>query len=270
MTLLSIITPTLARTKYLKKNLKEIDLLSKDFKSFEWVVVIENKDKITRKFFKQNNRKFIKKVIGNYNSAELAFENGVEKSRGKYIKFHGDDDFFDTNNIKSLNNQLFKKNYSWIIFDGAYVDENYKVTRRIISYIKHIFLKNYGFLDLSVVNYIMTPSVIIKKKIYKKLGGLGKIKRSGSDYIFWMKLSRKYKPFVILKRISFSMISKKTITGKFDLNKYLYLYKEMLIHNEKKIMMKILIFMSISATIIFNYIQKKFIGKLKRNKRIIS
>ena len=167
MTLLSIITPTLARTKYLKKNLKEIDLLSKDFKSFEWVVVIENKDKITRKFFKQNNRKFIKKVIGNYNSAELAFENGVEKSRGKYIKFHGDDDFFDTNNIKSLNNQLFKKNYSWIIFDGAYVDENYKVTRRIISYIKHIFLKNYGFLDLSVVNYIMTPSVIIKKKFIR-------------------------------------------------------------------------------------------------------
>ena len=59
------------------------------------------------------------------------------------------------------------------------------------------------------------------------------------------------------------MISKKTITGKFDLNKYLYLYKEMLIHNDNKIIKKILIFMSISATIIYNYIQKKFIGKFK-------
>ena len=57
MDTLSIITPTLARTKYLKKNLKEIDLLSKDFKSFEWVVVIENKDKITRKL--------LSKTIGN-------------------------------------------------------------------------------------------------------------------------------------------------------------------------------------------------------------
>ena len=104
----------------------------------------------------------------------------------------------------------------------------------------------------------MTPSVIIKKKIYKKLGGLGNIKRSGSDYVFWMKLNKKYKPLVILKRISLSMISKKTITGKFDLNKYLYLYKEMLIHNDKKIIKKILIFMSISATIIYNYIQKKY------------
>ena len=69
MKLLSIITPTLSRTKYLKKNLKEIDQLYKDFKNFEWVVVIEKKDKITQKFFKHNNRKFVKKVIGGVGDA---------------------------------------------------------------------------------------------------------------------------------------------------------------------------------------------------------
>lgn len=256
MKLLSIITPTFGRIKYLKKNLLGIDLLYEKFRNFEWIIVVEKNDLKTQKLFKKNKRKFIKVVIGNYKSAELAFENGVKKSRGKYVKFHGDDDFFDLTNLKFINNQLFKKRNSWIIFNGAYIDINYKITRRLMSLIKYYLLKNYGFLDLSIINYIMTPSIFVKKKVYKKMGGLGHIKRSGSDYVFWMKLNKKYKPLVILNRISLSMVSKKTISGKFEIEKYIFLYKKMLGHNNKNIKRKILITLSIVTMIIYNFIFK--------------
>ena len=50
-------------------------------------------------------------------------------------------------------------------------------------------LNNYGLLDLTIVNYIMTPSVFVKRNIFLKIGGLGIIKQSGSDYVLWIKLN---------------------------------------------------------------------------------
>tara|TARA_B100000131_G_scaffold321479_1_gene372288 strand:- start:1052 stop:1834 length:783 start_codon:yes stop_codon:yes gene_type:complete len=255
--LISIITPTYKRLNYIKKNLKQISLIQKKFKNIEWIVVIESKDKATLNFFKKRKKKFIKTLIGKFGSAEVAYEKGIKISKGKYLNLHGDDDFFNVSNFNLIDKNLFEKNFSWIVFDGSYIDTQFRAIRKPMSFIKTFLLKNYGRFDLTIVNFLMTPSIFIKKKIYFKLGGLGPIKRSGSDYVFWMKLSKKYSPRIILKKISFTMMSNKTITGTFRFEKYIYLFKNMIKYNNSGFLGNILITASITITVIYNFFQKK-------------
>ena len=261
--LISVITPTYKRLNYIKKNFEQISLIQKKFKNIEWIIVIEEKDKSTIDFFKKRKKKFIKTVVGSFGSAEIAYERGIKKSKGKYLNLHGDDDFFHTEGFNSIDKKIFKKNFSWIVFDGLYINNKFKIIRSSMSSIKTFLLKNYSLIDLSLVNYLMTPSIFIKKKIYLQVGGLGPIKRSGSDYILWMKLSKKYNPKIILKKISYSMMSNKTITGTFRFEKYIYLFKNMIKYNKLGLFGIVLITASITITVIYNFIQKiVFLNKL--------
>jgi hypothetical protein len=257
--LLSIITPTFNRINFLKKNLKKIDFIYSQFKNLEWIIIVENNDKKTLNFIKKIKRKYLVVIIGTHKSAELAFERGVEKSKGKYINFHGDDDFFNLKYINLINKKLFSSNHKWIIFEGGYINKNYQRIRKNISFIKKILLMNYGMIDLSIINYIMTPSVFVKADIYKKIGGFGNIKRSGSDYVLWMSLNKKFKPKIICKELTFAMITNKTISGKFEIKKYIFLYKKMLKNNKGNFFNTILISCSILLVIIYNFLTKKIL-----------
>ena len=255
--LLSIITPTFNRINFLKKNLMNIDFIYSQFKSIEWIIIVENNNKKIINFIKKLKRKYIVVIVGSHKSAELAFERGVKKSKGKYINFHGDDDFFNLKYVNLINKQLFSSNHKWIIFEGSYINNNYQKIRRTISFFKKKLLMNYGMIDISIINYIMTPSVFIRSDIYKKIGGLGIIKRSGSDYVLWMNLNKKFKPKIISKELTFAMITNKTISGKFEIEKYIFLYKKMLKNKKGNFISSILISCSILLMIIYNFLTKK-------------
>ncbi len=258
--LLSIVTPSLNRLIFLKKKLKQIKLVKKNFNEFEWILVIEKKDKSTIKYSKKIREKYVKVLIGEFGSAENAFSSGVLKAKGKYVNFHGDDDFFDMKKFKFLKKNLFLKKYEWFIFNGKYIDENFYIIRKFITIIKKFLLNNFGLIDLSYVNYIMTPSVFIRKDICLKLGSLGKFHQPGSDYFLWMKLNNMYKPKIYKQNLTLSMITKKTITGNFNLKKYVTISKKMITNNKFGLLGKILITASTLTIIAYNFIFKKIIN----------
>ncbi len=227
---LSIITPTYKRYHYLKKNLEILKKLEKKFKHFEWIIIAEKKDTKDniKKYVQLKKRyKFIKLILGNYGNVEKCFNVGVENSSGKYLSFHGDDDFYDIKNLNLLNKDLFKKDYEWIIFQGSYYDENYKLIRRKITKLKNFFLKKNSLIKVSYINYIMTPSIFVRKKILLELGGIVKYKRAGSDYLLWMNFAQKYKPKIINKNLSFCIYSTSTVTGRIDILNDIYLLFKM-------------------------------------------
>jgi hypothetical protein len=258
--LLSIVTPTLNRLNFLKKKLKQIKLIRKNFYEFEWILVVEKKDKSTIKYLKRNKEKYIKVLIGDFGSAENAFNSGVLKAKGKYVNFHGDDDFFNMKKYKFLKKDLFLKKYEWIIFNGNYINENFFIIRKFITTIKNFLLNNFGLVDLTYVNYIMTPSVFIRKDTCLKFGSLGKFKQAGSDYFLWMKLNNKHKPKIYKQNLTLSMITNKTITGNFDLNKYIIISKKMIANNKFGLLGKFLIITSTLIIIVYNFIFKKIIN----------
>ena len=223
-------------------------------------MVVEKKDKLSIKYLKKIKEKYVKVLIGEFGSAENAFSSGVLKAKGKYVNFQGDDDFFDMKQHKFLRKNLFLKKYEWIIFNGSYINENFFIIRKFITIIKSFLLNNFGLIDLSYVNYIMTPSVFIRKDICLKLGGLGKFHQPGSDYFLWMKLNNMHQPKIYTQNLTLSMITKKTITGKFNLKKYITISKKMITNNKFGLLGKILITATTLIIIKNKFIFKKIIN----------
>ena len=127
-----------------------------------------------------------------------------------------------------------------------------------MSCIKFFLLKNNKFFDLSLVNYVMTPSVFVKRNIASKSGGLGFRKRSASDYRLWLRIKNKYKPKIILKNLTNVMLAENTVTGKFEFNRYIFQAKQMMKFSKMNFFGKLLIILNISIIITYNFFSKNF------------
>ena len=107
----------------------------------------------------------------------------------------------------------------------------------------------------------MTPSIFIKKKIAVKYGGLGKVKQGASDYRLWLKINRKHKPKIFLINLSKIMLNEATVTGNFELSRYVFQTKEMLKYTNMNFIGKTIIIIVMIITIIYNFFAKNFFLK---------
>ena len=209
--LLSIVTASYKRVKLLKKNYKFLRSRVKDF-DFEWVIVYEKSDLKTKQFLKTLRDKFIKIKESNSKSADTAYNLGFNIARGKYVNIHGDDDYFDEKNFKSLKD-ILKSEKAWIVAQAEYVDNNFRKIRIFTSIIKKTLLKNYNSNILTFINFLMTPSIFFKKNKIKSVGGYDDRIKFGTDYIFWLKFARHYKPQIINQVFSYIRYDNTTKTG---------------------------------------------------------
>jgi hypothetical protein len=255
--LLSIITPTFKRLNYIKINykyfLKNLHLAN----DYEWIIVVENTDFKSIAYVNSLKKINIKLLRGNFKSADKALYYGIRAAKGKYINFHGDDDFFYVGSLSKILKNL-KSNYAWIAGYGKYINENFKEIRFLTTYIKIFLTKNYNKKMFILVNFLMTPSIFFRKDLFLSLKLFLPKKRSASDYIAWLKLNKLYMPKILNSPLTYCSIFKQTITGKFSIDKYLYIYKEQRKFSDKN---KILIFLQsifILIIIIYNLFSKKF------------
>ena len=122
--LLSIVTPTYNRATYLKKKLKQMRSLRFHFNEFEWIIVVEKKDKSTIKFTKTIKERFVKVLIGEYGSADKAFTVGVLRLMENILIFMVMMIFY-MKQSKFLNKNLFINKYEWLIFKGNYINDKF-------------------------------------------------------------------------------------------------------------------------------------------------
>lgn len=253
---LSILTPTLNRITSLKKNYEFIKKNKLKY-NFEWIILYENKDIKTKIFLNSINEKYIKKIGGNFNSADKAYIHGFNVARGKYITIHGDDDFFEKGSFEEIFKAL-RYDRAWVIGQSYYINRKNKRFRKIFTFIKNFLFKINSMKLLPVVNYIMTPSIFFKKKILFNLGGYNDEIKFGADYILWLKFNKFFKPKKIYKNISIVVFDSKTKTGSFDAKRYLVFihYMKKYAENFSIRLLQILITLII---LFYNYITKKVI-----------
>ena len=254
--LVSIVTPSFKRLNHLKKNYCQIQKIYNSFKDFEWIIVLENNDYPTINYIRKLNKKFIKLIIANFKSADKAFNEGIKKSCGKYIIFHGDDDFFVNKNILNAFRYLqLHKSTNWLIGYGSYCDENFNEKRVITTRIKNIFLnENYQSL-IKLINYIMTPSVILKKKIYEEFNYTTPNILYGTDYDLWVRVNKKYKFKVFKKKLCISQFHYNTKTGTFDFNRYFVQFR-FLFKNSNNLFLLPFQFLIVCYVCFYNFIKK--------------
>lgn len=219
---LSIVVCTFKRLKFLKKKIKEFKEIS-DVINVELVLVIENNDKKTLKYLKNLKIKNSNYLINQNNNVNYAADLGIKNAKGKYVCIHGDDDFFDKKNLKYLKKNL-KFNHSWIIGYGKYINDNNVIVRKKHTYIKNFLIDTKLKFLLKSINYLMCPSVFLKRKTILDFGGYPKDCQYGSDHKLWIDFIER-NALIIKKNLSYSTYSEKTISGKFNFQKYLYLYE---------------------------------------------
>jgi hypothetical protein len=252
---ISLITPTYKRTKYLIKN---YNILKKIFpKKFEWIIITETNDHLTNSLVKKFDKNFVKHISGNFKNNDLAFNYGVMKASGNLICIYGDDDFLTKNTIKFLEIN-YSPNIDWYIGYAKYVDENNIEIRKIISFIKKLFLNNYSHNLLYLINFIMTPSVFFSKTKFLKLNKLNFKMRHATDYLLWLQFSKISRPKVIKKNLSLVTFTKKTKTGSFDYKRYFEIHKNIQKFS-KNYFLRFLQFFLILLIVIYNFTTKKIL-----------
>ena len=251
---LSIIIPTFLRIKYLKKKIQEVKLLKNE--DIEFIFVLEREDEESLRLIESLNSDKVKVIINNgphYHSFYL----GAEAASGEYLKFMGDDDYLIYENFIKIFNSLKAKNfkYEWLISGGIYYNKEGEVIRKIITFIKFKLLQNFNFSILTLINFIMTPSVIIRKKIFFESGGFDKNYKYAQDYYCWLEVSKKYKPKIFSFYSSGATFDETTFSGSFNLGRYFTYFKKISSY-QSIFILNILQFFSTSYIVVHNFILK--------------
>ena len=207
-----------------------------------------------------------------------SFNEGVNFSEGKYVICMGDDDYFEKNALDKIIKYL-KENpqTDWLIARSSYVNNSGEPIRKNITKIKNLLLKNFNEKSLSVVNYVMTPSVVVKKHLMLSVGGFESKYKYANDYYCWLKISKFKKPNILnytTTRVTFSNL---TFSGSFSFLRYFEFFK-IITKIEKRIYLNFIQLLSVlyivfhnftvkRAFFLFNFYKKKEEVKIQQNNK---
>lgn len=226
MYVFSIITATFNRIEKIKSLYKNLLSQKSTDYLFEWVVVVESEDFLTINFLKKINKIKIVIVINKKRNFSSLIAQGIKNSSGKYICIIGDDDGFYEKKLEKLHHLIVKSNYpNWIVGDCNYVNNKNKVIRKNISFIKSLFLKFENIYLFKIVNFYMTPAIIIKKNFILKVNYFSSNFGNVNDYYTWIELRKIAKPIITLDKVSFAGYDYGSISNSYNLSKYKDLLK---------------------------------------------
>ena len=87
-----------------------------------------------------------------------------------------------------------------------------------------------------------------------------KVNYAGSDYFLWLRFDKFYKPKIINKNLSFSRIDENTITGSFDIKRYIMRLKVLKSYSNN-FLIRFFQYLTIILIVVFNYISKVILKK---------
>ena len=261
---ISILIPTYLRLDALKQKIDELKKLSAIY-NIEPVFILEIEDSESFFLIKNSELKNYKICYNFSKFSHHCFPTGLKYSSGEYIIHMGDDDYFEAEALEHIYEAIKKNpNANWFIGKGSYInDKNHKI-RKILTNIKYTLLKKFSFNLLSIANFIMTPSVIIKKDFIQNLGGFDKNFTHANDYYCWLKAAKQSKPIIIKKNLSNVSFSAATVSGSFDLYRYFIFIKKILFEQKNKLI-NIFQILSTIYLVLHNILFKKIFNVFESN-----
>ena len=180
---ISIIIPTRNRSSLLKRAIESI--INQTYKNIEIIVVDDNSNddtKLVARSFENTVIKYFKNrsTKGSNYSRNL----GIKNSKGKYIGFLDDDDYFSDKNKLKDQIFLFEKNSNIGFVSCGYYDEYVKKNRMPTTS---------GKIDKSLLlsfSFIETSTILIKKKIIDLVGLLDEKFPSEQNHDFFYRISK--------------------------------------------------------------------------------
>jgi glycosyltransferase involved in cell wall biosynthesis len=128
----SIVIPAYNVEKYINECLAS--LMNQTYDNFEAIIVndgsTDNTEKVIEKYLTDKRFKCYKKKNGGLSDARNF---GVKKAKGDYLLFLDSDDYYDTNILKNLNDELNKEAVDVLRYQVARVYENSDLVSEVIG-----------------------------------------------------------------------------------------------------------------------------------------
>ena len=254
----SIITASYNRVKNLI-NLYDCIIKNQNFSfKIEWVVIVEKQDIKTINFLSSIYKKniTIKIIINKYpGKFNKLIKQGIKNCTGDYLIILGDDDYVKKNSLINIHKFIKKKSPKWIITPATYHDQKRKLVRKFVTKIKSkLILLNLDIL-LPIVNYYMTPGVIVSRNLILRINYFQENYGTSNDWATWLDVLSLNKPHVLNKIYFSAGYSFNTISGGLDFDKYFYLIK-IILHRRFNFIIKILSFLVVITIFSSNFFFK--------------
>jgi glycosyltransferase involved in cell wall biosynthesis len=201
---ISVVIPSYNKVRYIKKTLTSI--FSQNYDNFEVIVQDGGSTDGTLEIIKEYALNHRKKLIweSKKDGGQLdAINKGMKKTSGELISFINADDMYQPNAFKYLS-QAYQKNpgSQWFAGRGIVINENDLEIAGPITAYKNFLLSMSSYPVLLITNYLMQPSVFIKREAYQKYGPFTGTRDFVMEYDMWLKLGKKNMPIIIEKNIA--------------------------------------------------------------------
>ena len=202
--------------------------------NIEWVVIVEEEDIETIRFLKSVSQNEIKiKIVNNIYKSQFnkLIKQGIKKASGDYIIVLGDDDGIKKNSLIEIFKYIKIKSPKWIVTPAVYTNKKLELIRKFITNIKIFLLLLDSKYLLPIINYYMTPGVIVKRNFIQQVDYFPTNVGSSNDWATWLDLLKREKPLILNKKFFYAGYDNTSISGSYNLNKYFFLIKIIYIRN---------------------------------------
>lgn len=180
----SIIIPYYKKKKFFKSTIKSI--LNQSFKSYEVILIYDDKDKRELSYVKKilHTVKNKKIIVNNKNyGAAISRNIGIKCSKGNFISFLDADDTWHKNKLKTQIYFMKKKKIKFSFTNYSIVNTNDLVVKKVKSPRKIEFHKLLYSCDIALSSVVVKYDVLQDNKFYPI--------KTKEDYLLWLNLSFK-------------------------------------------------------------------------------
>ncbi|MGI9533465.1 MAG: glycosyltransferase family 2 protein [Thermodesulfobacteriota bacterium] len=189
--LVSVILPTFNRSNFITFSINS--LLSQTYKNIEIIVVDDGSTDETEhiiKLFNDSRIRYIK--LDDNHGANFARNIGLRNALGEFVTFLDSDDEFMVLKIEKELNVLLTNKSIGLVYSGLcqyHVDDAKKENLRttIPKFRGDIYN------EILYRNVIGTPSPLIRKECFEKVGFFDETMKSCQDWEMWIRISKHYK-----------------------------------------------------------------------------
>jgi glycosyltransferase involved in cell wall biosynthesis len=190
---ISVIIPVYNRGEFLIKTINSV--LSQTYKNFELIIVDDGSTENIKKIINSFAQKIIYCKQANKGPAS-ARNMGIDKSKGKFIAFLDSDDCWHKDKLL-FQAEAMRNNPSYLI---SHTQETWYRNNKLLNQKrKHKKCNQYIFDNCLPICMVSMSTVMVRKKLFTKIGLFDENLPCCEDYDFWLRISAKY-PFLLIDK----------------------------------------------------------------------
>lgn len=205
---ISIVTPTLNQVDFIERTVRSV--LEQGYPNLEYIVVDGGSTDGTLDILRDYKSKLI--LISKKDKGQTsAINKGLRIATGEIVAYLNSDDVYLKDSLFKVAKAFIDKPEAlWISGRCKIIDEEDKEIRQGITSYKNFWLNHYNYFVLLVLNFISQPATFWKSQVIKDLDYLDESLYYVMDYEYWLRIGKKYKPYILKDYLAGFRIQRKS------------------------------------------------------------